>query len=121
MASSYPSAPRPTMQPTAMSEKYEWWRNFSRARVGEMQLDERQLHAEQGVTQRDAGVGEAARIDDGKADAVGLRRVHPVDELVFGIALECDEFVTEARGCLLGPLFYGGQGVGSVHLGLPLA
>ena len=21
------------MQPTAMSEKYEWWRNFSRAKV----------------------------------------------------------------------------------------
>src|SRR4051812_9813484 len=92
-----------------------------RERVGEMQLDEWQLHAEQGVAQRDAGVGEAAWIDDGKADAVGLCRLHPVDELVFSIALECDEFMAEARGRVLGPLFYGGQGVRSVHLGLALA
>ena len=49
---------------------------LARARIGKMQFDERQLHAEQRIAQGDAGVREAAGVDDGEADAVALRRLN---------------------------------------------
>src|SRR6185503_20446439 len=88
--------------------------------VREMQLDERQFHAEQRVAQRHAGVREAARVDDGEADAVGLGRLHPIDQFVFGIALEGDQLMAEPGGGVPGAFFYGGQRVGPVNFGLAL-
>jgi hypothetical protein len=105
------------MQPTAMSEKYEWWRNFSRAN----ELDERQLHAQDRVAQGDTGVGEAARVDDGERDAVGLGRLHAVDQLVFGVALEGNQLVPPFGRGVLGAFFDRRQGVRAINLGFPLA
>ena len=93
---------------------------FARESVRQMQLDERQLHPKQRVAQGDAGVREATRVEDAEADAVGLGRLHPIDELVFGIALKGDQLMPELGGGVLGALFDGGQRVRSVNLGFAL-
>ena len=109
------------MQPTAMSEKYEWWRNVSRANVFDRCTSMNgQLHAEQRVAQRDAGVGEAAGIDDGESDAIGLGRLDAIDEFVFGVALEGHQLMAELVGGDLGAFFDGGQRVRPVDFGLAL-
>ena len=48
---------------------------FAREYVAQMNFDERDRHAEQRVTQRDAGVSQRARIDQHECGAVGPRRV----------------------------------------------
>ena len=61
------------MQPTAMSEKYEWWRNFSRACMFDRCTSMNgSFTPSSAVAQRDAGVREAARIEDDESDAIGL-------------------------------------------------
>ena len=59
-------------------------------------------------------------IEDGEADAVGLGRLHAIDELVFGVALKGDQLVAELVGGDLRALFDGGQRVRSVNFGLAL-
>src|SRR5688572_2246664 len=86
--------------------------------VREMQFDEGQLHAQEGIAQGDAGVRETARIQDGEADAIGARGLHAVDELVFGVALEGDQFVAKLLGRVLGALLDGREGVRAIDLGL---
>ena len=93
---------------------------LAREGVRQVQFDERQLHAEQRVAQRDAGVGEAAGVEDGEADAIGLGRLNAIDELVLRVALEGDELVAELVGGDLGALFDGGQRVRAVDFGLAL-
>ena len=93
---------------------------FAREGIREMHFDEGQFHAQQGIAQRHAGMREAARIDDGEADAVAARRLHTGDELVFGIALEGDHLVAELRRGVLGTFFDRGQGVRTINLGLAL-
>src|SRR4051812_23919715 len=83
--------------------------------VRQVQFDERQLHSEQRVAQRYAGVGEAPGVEDCEADAVGLGGLHAIDELVLGVALERDHFMAETGGGVPGALFDGGQGVGTVN------
>src|SRR5688572_20405989 len=91
-----------------------------RERVREMQLDEGQFHAQQGVAQRDAGVRESAGIDDGERNAVRLRGLHAVDELVLRVALEGHELVAELRGRVFRAFFDRGEGVRAVNVRLSL-
>ncbi len=65
-------------------------------------------------------MGEAARVQDGEADAIGLGRLDAIDELMLGIALKRDQFVPQLVGRDLGALFDGGQRVRSVNLGFTL-
>ena len=76
---------------------------------------------EERVAQCDAGMREAAGIQDGEADAVGLGRLHAIDELVFGVALEGDQLVPELVGRDLGALLDGGERVGAINVGFALA
>ena len=56
--------------------------------VGQVHFDERDADPRQGVAQRDAGVGEAARIDDDERKSLRLRRMDPLDQRTFVVALE---------------------------------
>ncbi len=86
------------MQPTAMSEKYEWCRNFSRANVFDRCSSMNGSFTPSSASRmRDAGVGEAARIDDGEGDAIGLGGLDAVDELVLGVALEGHQLMAQLR------------------------
>ncbi len=71
---------------------------LARMHVGEMDLDERQLHREQGVTKRDAGVGEGAGIEDEEFEAFGACALDSVDQHVFGVALAGVERMAELDG-----------------------
>ena len=52
---------------------------------------------------------------------LAFARLHAVDQLVFGIALEGDQLVAELRRGVLGAFFDRGQGVRAVDLGFALA
>ena len=93
---------------------------FAREGVRQVQFDEGQLHAEQRVTQRHAGVREATWIQDGEADAIGPGGLDAIDELVLGVALEGDQFVAKLGGRSFGAFFDGGQGVCAINLGFAL-
>src|ERR1700743_132775 len=62
--------------------------------VAQVDLDEWHPNRQERVAQRDAGVGEGAGVDDDERRAVGLRGMYAADQVVFGIALGGDEFMT---------------------------
>ena len=88
--------------------------------VRQVQFDEGQLHAEQGVTQRDAGVSEAARVEDAEADAIRFGRLDAIDELMLGVALKRHELVPQVGRGGFRAFFDGGERVRAVHLGFAL-
>src|SRR4029079_7323596 len=90
-------------------------------RVRQVELDEGQLHAQQCVPKRHAGVVEPAGIEDRETDAIGLRGLYAVDELVFGVALEGDQLVSKPGRGIPRPLFYTGGGVRAVNLRFALS
>lgn len=57
-------------------------------RVAEMNFNKRDLYRQQRIAQGDAGVRETTGVQNDKIDAVGRGLLHPVDQFVFGIALE---------------------------------
>ena len=88
--------------------------------VREMNLDERDCHPKQGITQADAGMGESRGIDDNESNRFFAGLVDARDQLVFRVALKGRELVTG----LLGQRLLSGidfrQPHGSVVLRLPL-
>src|SRR5258708_15446638 len=66
---------------------------LAREYITQVNFDERHTHGQEGVAQRDAGVGEGARIDDHEADRFALSRLYFADQLVLGIALPGDQFM----------------------------
>lgn len=56
--------------------------------VGEMHFDEGDGDGGEGVAQRYAGMGEAARVDEDGRDALLAGTLHPVDQLPLVVALE---------------------------------
>ena len=66
-----------------------------RVHVGKMHFDEGQRNAEDGIAQRDAGVGEGAGVQDQELDALRLRLLHGIDQLMLGIALAGGELVAQ--------------------------
>src|SRR6185503_9473180 len=87
--------------------------------VREVNLDERDLHGEQGVAQRDTGVREGAGIDYDIGDALACRGMDAANELVLGIALEGDQLVPRRARHLGRPLLDRGQRVGAIKPRLP--
>lgn len=73
---------------------------FSSKRVAEMNLDKRDLNRQKGISQSHAGVRKAARIQDDETDVVGRCLLNPIDEFMFGVALETSEFMPKC-GCSL--------------------
>ena len=63
--------------------------------VREVNLDERNAHAQQRVAQGNAGVGVGARVDQDEIDAFGTCLVHAVHQQAFLVALERGEAVAE--------------------------
>src|SRR5581483_9249344 len=63
-------------------------------------FDERDLHREQRVAQRDAGMRQRGGIDDDELDAFGLGLLDPLDQGAFVVALERVELVPELAGVL---------------------
>src|ERR1700674_5097976 len=90
-------------------------------RVGQVHFDERHTGAEDGVTQRDAGVRERARIDDHERHAFGAGPMDAIDQLVFGVTLECDQLVPELAGDRRRALLDRLERVGAVHGRFPRA
>ena len=71
---------------------------FSGERIAQVNLDKWNLNSEQGVTQRDAGVREATRVQNDEFDPVDLGFLNPVNEFMFGIALKAGKLVPEVFG-----------------------
>lgn len=78
---------------------------FAREDIAQVHLDEWNTYGEKRIAQRDAGMGEAARIDDDEGNLLTLCRVYFIDQLVFGIALRRAEFMSQRTGDFLGPSF----------------
>ena len=66
---------------------------LARVHVAQVHLDERDLHRQQRVAQRDARVREAGRVEDDERDVAGRRLVDALDQLGFGVALERRQLV----------------------------
>ena len=73
-------------------------KRFPRKRVAQVSLDKRDMDREKRITERNARMGECARVQDDEVDPVGRSLLHAVDELVFGITLETGERVAEPCG-----------------------
>jgi hypothetical protein len=89
---------------------------FPGERITQVNLDKRNLNGEQCVTQRNAGVREATRVQDDKFDSVDLSLLHPVNEFMFGIALKTLERVSELFSEVAGASFDIGQSRGAVDV-----
>src|SRR3569623_3250499 len=63
-----------------------------------MNLDERNLHREQRIAQRYAGMGVAGGIDDDEGDALERGGGDALDQGMLGIALKSDQLMAR-RGC----------------------
>ena len=64
-------------------------KGFALVDIGDVHLHERDGHAGQGIAQRDAGVGQAARVDDDIVDTfLRGRCVDAVDQRPFVVALK---------------------------------
>ncbi len=71
---------------------------FPGKRIAEMNLDKRNLNRQEGITQCNAGVRKATRIQDDKVDPVASGLLHAIDEFMFGVALETDKVMSELFG-----------------------
>ena len=78
--------------------------------VREVDLDERDRHAGERVAQRDAGVRQAAGVDDDELDAFVARGLDPVDQRAFVVALEARERGAARRRVALQRRLDAGQG-----------
>ena len=70
---------------------------FPRMHVTQVDFDERNLHAQQCIAQRHAGVRESGGIEDDAGDVRGRRIVNAADDLSLGIALERRQMVARFR------------------------
>ncbi len=70
---------------------------------------------------RNAGVGEGARIHDGEIDRARRERLDPVDQFMFGIALEALECRAAPAQLPIQALLDGGERDVAVPAGLPAA
>src|SRR5215469_11732417 len=87
--------------------------------VGKVNLDERQGHRQDCIAERNAGVGEAAGIEDHEVDPVALAMLDARDQLMLGIALEGDQLMAGLAQLRRGALLYGLEGVLAVDGRLP--
>src|SRR5690606_34192483 len=63
----------------------EW---LPRMYVGQVDFDKGNGNRQQGIAQGNRGVGEGCRIDDDESDLLLAGQMNPVDQFVFGIALQ---------------------------------
>ncbi len=71
---------------------------FSRMDIRDMDLDERDRHRIQGVSQGDTRMREGRGIEHDRGDPLIDGTMYPLDEFVFGIALEVQQLVTFLSG-----------------------
>jgi len=86
--------------------------------IRQMHFDERDGHRRQCVTQGNTGMGLGSRVDDDETDALLTRRLHPVDQFAFVVALKALEPDPESAGAGFHRRVYGGQRRLPVYLGL---
>jgi hypothetical protein len=84
----------------AMSEKKSDDGRLACMHVAEVHLDERNLHREHGVPQRDARVRQACRVEQDERDVARWRLVDAPDQFGFRITLERRQPVAELGGQL---------------------
>lgn len=85
--------------------------------IGEMHLDKRNLDGNQGITKRNAGVGQSRRIDDDERRSLYFRGMNPLDELTFMIALEAFDRDAENLTSQGQPVIDVLQAFGAINLG----
>jgi hypothetical protein len=78
-----------------------------------------QPHRGDGVSQRNTGVGEGARIQDQKVRAFTSRLMHPPDQFVLRVALERGQLVATFPGDRRGARLDVTEGFGAIDVGLP--
>ena len=66
---------------------------FALMDIGQMNFDERDGDSRQGIAHRHAGVGVGGRVDDDEAAVGARRRLNPVNQGTFVVALEAFERV----------------------------
>src|SRR6185437_3559711 len=86
--------------------------------VGQVHLDERYGYRRKSVAQRDAGMGEGAGIAKDQGGPVASGLVDTLDQLMFGIGLEADQFMPRRLRAPGQRLVDRGQGFGPVELRL---
>ena len=79
-----------------------------------MHLDEGDGDAEQGIAQRDAGVGIGAGIDNDEGHPLATCGMQAIDQGTFAVALVTGELVAAAAGKLGALALEGGQGRAAV-------
>lgn len=87
--------------------------------VREMNLNERDRDAQEGIPERDAGMGVRPGVDKDEGNALFARSVDAFDERVFGVALKRRQGVAQFQGQLGGCVFDFGQSNPTVFVGLP--
>ena len=71
--------------------------------VGEVDLDKRDCHPQQCITQRDAGMSERCRIDQDEID-LPHGPMNRIDQFIFGIGLQVGQGHRLLIGKLLQPI-----------------
>ncbi len=90
---------------------------LSRKGIAQVDFDKRNLNRQKGISQRNAGMREAARVQDDKFDAIDLGLLHAIDEFMLGVALKALQFVSKRPGNLNTGLFDIGQRRRAIDVG----
>src|SRR5699024_9390627 len=80
----------------------EW---FARGDVGQVNVDKRQSRAQQGIAQRDAGVGVGSRVEQDAVRVFVTCGVNTVDQCTFTVALKAGQLVATRLRLLTQCLF----------------
>jgi len=64
--------------------------------IGEMHLDEGDLHRQQGIAQGDTGVGKAGRVEDDEIDVFERRRMDMINQFMLAVGLEGHQLPTNS-------------------------
>ena len=73
---------------------------LSRKGIAQVDFDKRNLNRQKGISQRNTGMREAARVQDDKFDAIDLSLLHAIDEFMLGVALKALQLVSKRPGDL---------------------
>jgi hypothetical protein len=86
-----------------------------------MGFDKGNSGRQEGIANRDAGMGVSRRVDNDKVDLVVRRLLDAAYDFAFVIRLKCLQADAVLLGHLVQVLVDGGQRVGTVHFGLARA
>jgi len=85
--------------------------------IAQVNFNKRNLNGQNGISQRNACMRETTRIQNNKFDPVDLGLLNPVNELVFGVALEAGEVMSKLFCDLNATFFDVGKACRAINIG----